>query len=190
MRREDAAMMQNAENKIPIVIGVSGHRRLRPQDLPALRAAVRERLVSLQAQNPHSPLIMLCSLAEGADLLCADAAEELGIPLIAALPLLLLAWLLQRYAGRSDCLRRYIEYRVLAESLRVSIYLRYAGSGIRAENLLSWTQQEETAWVLDALSALCAGCPCRGSCRIMARWSAFLHGCPKGFWKKGRPTRC
>ena len=133
---------------------------------------------------------MLCSLAEGADLLCADAAEELGIPLIAALPLLLLAWLLQRYAGRSDCLRRYIEYRVLAESLRVSIYLRYAGSGIRAENLLSWTQQEETAWVLDALSALCAGCPCRGSYRITARWNAFLHGCPKGFWKKDRPTRC
>ena len=393
MRREDAAMMQNAENKIPIVIGVSGHRRLRPQDLPALRAAVRERLVSVQAQNPHSPLVMLCSLAEGADLLCADAGEELGIPLIAALPLpreeyekdfspegkrrldhhctradqifvpsrsealppeassrndayrqtgiyvsahchvllalwdgkpgkygcgtaeavdfalkgscspenglpvrcsantlvwhvltprgddetglageirvlgnqqavqeilkntdefnrlaektapsaqsllpevetddsilrrmlrvyeaaselternarqyrqilaalavisaliatafllydeaeaiglilvigllLLLAWLLQRYAGRSDCLRRYIEYRVLAESLRVSIYLRYAGSGIRAENLLSWTQQEETAWVLDALSALRAGCPPEREHEIRECW--------------------
>jgi len=382
MRKEESAMPQNAEKKIPIVIGVSGHRRLRPQDLPTLRTAVHEKLASLQAQNPHSPLAMLCSLAEGADLLCADAAEELGIPLIAALPLpreeyekdfspegkrrldhhcaraeqvfvpqrsealppegcsrddayrqagiyvsahchillalwdgrpgehgcgtaeavdfalqgvcspenglpvrcsantlvwhvltprredepgpagevrvlgdrqavqeilmdtdefnrlaektsppaqnllpeaetddpilrrmlrvydtaselternarqyrrilaalavasaliamafllydeaeaiglvlvigllLLLAWLCQRYARRSDCMRRYIEYRVLAESLRVSIYLRYAGSGIRAENLLSWTQQEETAWVLDALCALCAGSP-------------------------------
>lgn len=80
-------MIQDSEKTIPIVVGVSGHRQLRPQDLPALRAAVRERLVSLQVQNPHSPLVMLCSLAEGADLLCADAAEELGIPLIAALPL-------------------------------------------------------------------------------------------------------
>jgi len=386
-------MLQDSEKKIPIVVGVSGHRCLRPQDLPALRTAVRERLVSLQAQNPHSPLVMLCSLAEGADLLCADAAEELGIPLIAVLPLprgeyekdfgpegkqrldhhcaraeqvfvpprsealppegssrndayrqagiyvsahchillalwdgkpgrhgcgtaeavdfalqgvcspenglpvrcsantlvwhvftprgddesgpagevraqgdqqaiqeilkvtdefnrlaektapsaqsllpeeesadpvlrrmlgvygaasiltkenarqyrqilaalavasaaitmafllydeaeaiglilvigllLLLAWLCQRYAGRSDCLRRYIEYRVLAESLRVSIYLRYAGSGIRAENLLSWTQQEETAWVLDALCALRAGCPPEREHEIRECW--------------------
>ena len=386
-------MLQDSEKKIPIVVGVSGHRRLRPQDLPALKAAVIDQLRSLQAQNPHSPQVMLCSLAEGADLLCADAAEELGIPLIAALPLpreeyekdfspegkrrldhhctraeqifvpprsealppegssrndayrqagiyisahchillalwdgkpgkhgcgtaeavefalqgvcspenglpvrcsantlvwqvltprgedesgpagevrvlgdrqamqeilkdtdefnrlaektsphaqnllpeeesgdpvlrrmlgvygaasiltkknaqqyrqilaalavasaaitmafllydeaqavglilvigllLLLAWLCQRVAGRSDCLRRYIEYRVLAESLRVSIYLRYAGSGIRAENLLSWTQQEETAWVLDALCALRAGCPPEREHEIRECW--------------------
>ncbi len=374
-------MLQNSEKKIPIVVGVSGHRQLRPQDLPALQASVRELLSSLQMRCPHSPLVMLCSLAEGADLLCADASEELGIPLLAALPLplqeyekdfspegvrclekhcaraeqvfvtprseempaqgdfrnhayrqagiyvsshchillalwdgrpgeygcgtaeavgfalegvcspenglpvrdagntavwhvftprekdesgpagevrvlgdrqavqqileytdefnrlaektepvereplpeetddpllqrmqdvydaascltrqnaqqyrrilavlaavsaliamsfllydeaeafglilvigllLLLSWLLQHYAGRSACLRHYIEYRALAECLRVSIYLRYAGSGIRAENLLSWTQQVETAWILDALCALRAGCP-------------------------------
>ena len=80
-------MLQNAEKKIPIVIGVSGHRSLRAGDLPALRASVREKLSALQADFPHSPLVMLCSLAEGADLLCADASEELGIPLLAALPL-------------------------------------------------------------------------------------------------------
>ncbi len=87
-----------------------------------------------------------------------DEAEAFGLILVIGL-LLLLAWLCQRYAGRSACLRRYIEYRALAECLRVSIYLRYAGSGIRAENLLSWTQQVETAWILDALCALRAGCP-------------------------------
>ena len=386
-------MLQNAEKKIPIVIGVSGHRRLRPGDLPALRASVREKLSALQADFPHSPLVMLCSLAEGADLLCADASEELGIPLLAALPLplqeyekdfspegvrclekhcaraeqvfvtprseempaqgdfrnhayrqagiyvsshchillalwdgrpgeygcgtaeavgfalegvcgpenglpvrhagntlvwqvitprgedetaaagevrvlgdrqavqeilkyteefnrlaektpqaeqellpdpdpgdpilgrmlgvygaastltgknarqyrltlaalavasaliamafllydeaeaiglilvigllLLLSWLLQRLAGRSDCLRRYIEYRVLAECLRVGIYLRHAGSGIRVENLLSWTQQTETAWVLDALCALRAGCPPEREHEIRTCW--------------------
>ncbi len=386
-------MLQNAEKKIPIVIGVSGHRRLRAGDLPALRASVREKLSALQADFPHSPLVMLCSLAEGADLLCADASEELGIPLLAALPLpleeyekdfspegvrclekhcaraeqvfvtprseempaqgdfrnhayrqagiyvsshchillalwdgrpgeygcgtaeavgfalegvcgpenglpvrhagntlvwhvitprgedesaaagevrvlgdrqavqeilkyteefnrlaektpqaeqellpdpdpgdpilgrmlavygaastltgknarqyrltlaalavasaliamafllydeaeaiglilvigllLLLSWLLQRLAGRSACLRRYIEYRVLAECLRVGIYLRHAGSGIRVENLLSWTQQTETAWVLDALCALRAGCPPEREHEIRTCW--------------------
>ena len=386
-------MPQNSEKKIPIVIGVTGHRRLRQQDLPALRASVRSLLLSLREQVPHSPLILLCSLAVGADLLCADAAEDLGIPLVAALPLppedyekdfcpaererlrkhcaraeqlfvtprsedlpterkprddayrqagiyvsahahillalwdghpgehgcgtaeavdfalqgicspesglpvrtarntlvwhvftpraeteteaagtvhvlgdrqameeilrrteefnrlaenvqpeaqtllpeedpedavlarmlriygaasmlskqnarryrltlaalavasaliamafllydeaqavglilvigliLLLAWLCQRYAGRSDCLRRYIEYRALAECLRVCIYLRHAGSGIQAENLLSWTQQEETAWILDALCALRAGRPPKEQHDIRACW--------------------
>ena len=375
-------MTEERGNRVPITVGVTGHRLLRQQDLPALHTAVRELLVSLQQKYPHSPVVMLSSLAEGADLLCADIAEELGIPLVAVLPrpraeyekdfsldgkqclekhcrraeqmfvaprteplpaegegrddqfrqagiyisahshillalwdgkpgmhgcgtaeavdfalhgiagpenalpvrtgsntlvwhvlsprdeadpesagsvrilgneealgdilkktdefnqlavsvklgkqrmlpeeetddvllsrllrvygtasklskqyarqyrkilsalavasalitmafllydeaeaigmilaigvMLLLAWFGQRYAGRSACLRRYIEYRVLAESLRVSIFLRYAGSAVRTENLLSWTQQEESAWILDALSALCAGAP-------------------------------
>ena len=80
-------MPQASEKKIPIIVGVTGHRRLRQQDLPALRETVRSLLLSLRERCPHSPLVLLCSLAEGADLLCADAAEELGIPLYAALPL-------------------------------------------------------------------------------------------------------
>ena len=72
---------------IPIVVGVSGHRALRSEDLPALRAAVRGQLQALAARCPHSQLVLLCSLAAGGDLLCADAAEELGMPLLAALPM-------------------------------------------------------------------------------------------------------
>lgn len=363
--------------KIPIVVGVTGHRAIREQDRPAIAAAVRGELEKLQTLCPHAPLIMLSSLAEGGDLLCADAAEELDIPLIAVLPrsredyerdfspealarfahhfdragqvfvapnteplppdgvsrtyqfrqagiyvashchillalwdgepgnrgcgtaeavdfalngsyapvsgvplrsgsnevvihiftprrehaekavgtvevlgnqeavldilrktddfnrnaaavsmegnsrlptghdsdpslermeaisraagklsrqyakryrrvmamlavasalltfaflmydeaqaiwmilvcgvMLLAAWGCQRYAVRSDCHRRYLEYRALAECLRVQTYLRYAGSRIQAAELLSWAQQEETAWVLDALCAL------------------------------------
>ena len=369
-----------SENTIPIVIGVSGHRAIREKDRPALSAAVKTELKKLQGRCRHSRLVLLCSLAEGADLLCADAAEELGVPLIAALPreqadyekdfseeglaglrrhiaraeqvfvtpstepvpeggadrdfqfrqagiyvaahshvllalwdggpgtdsacgtaeavdfalngsyypaegvslrsgcneavihvftprgerteepagtvhvlgnreamldvlkktddfnrqsaslkletasrlpqqtddrllarmetisraagklsgvnarryrlalallalasalltfaflmydeaqavwmilvcgfMLLAAWSCQRFAARSDCHRRYIEYRALAECLRVQTYLRYAGSGLQAADLLSWTQQEETAWIMDALCALSAG---------------------------------
>ena len=366
--------------QIPIVIGVTGHRTIREQDYSAIYAAVKKELQRLREQYPHSPFVMLSSLAEGGDLLCADAAKELGIPLIAALPreredyvqdfggegkarfdrhlaaakqvfvvpaseagpgssslrnyqfrqagiyvaahchilmalwdgepgrhgcgtaetvdfalkgsynpasgmclrsednaavihiftprgdhpgqaagtacilgnresvtqilertddfnknaalirssgtsrlpeeaksdpvltkmdlisraagilsrkaaglyrrilallaaasalltfaflmydeaganrmilvcgaMLIAAWACQRYARRSDCHRRYIEYRALAESLRVQTYLRYAGSGIQAAGLFSWTQQEETAWILDALLALTVG---------------------------------
>ena len=370
----------DTEKTIPIIIGVTGHRAIREKGRPALAVAVKTELEKLRALCPHSPLVMLSSLAEGADLLCADAAEELGIPLIAVLPraradyeqdfgpealarfahhceraeqvfvspsteplppdgvsrtyafrqagiyvashchillalwdgepgkygcgtaeavdfalngsydpasglslrsgsneavihlftprqentekaagsvavlgdwgavldilrktddfnqnasevssegntrlpaghesdpalekmetlsraagklsrqyaeryrrvlgllaiasalltfafllydeaqaigmilvcgaMLLAAWGCQRYAVRSDCHRRYIEYRALAECLRVQTYLRYAGSRVLSSELLSWTQQEETAWILDALCALTIG---------------------------------
>jgi len=75
------------ENKIPVIVGVTGHRQLRQQDRPALYAAVKAELQKLKALCPASPLYMMCSLCEGADLLCADAAAELGIPLIAVLPM-------------------------------------------------------------------------------------------------------
>ena len=79
-------MTEERENRVPITVGVTGHRLLRQQDLPALHTALRDLLVSLQQKYPHSPVVMLSSLAEGADLLCADIAEELGIPLVAVLP--------------------------------------------------------------------------------------------------------
>ena len=73
--------------------------------------------------------------------------------------MLIAAWGCRRYAVRSDCHRRYLEFRALAECLRVQTFLRYAGSRVQAADLLSWTQQEETAWILDALCALTIGDP-------------------------------
>lgn len=71
--------------------------------------------------------------------------------------LLLGAVALSRQAAKLDCHRRYLEYRALAECLRVQIFLRYAGSAVAACELLSWTQQEETAWIMDALCTLTIG---------------------------------
>lgn len=85
-----------------------------------------------------------------------DEAEAIWMILVCGL-MLLAAWGCQRYAVHSDCHRRYIEYRVLAECLRVQTYLHYAGSRIQTFELLSWTQQEETAWILDALFVLTIG---------------------------------
>ncbi len=74
------------EKSIPIVVGVTAHRAIRAEDYAAIYAAVSAELKKLQELCPDSQLVMLSSLAEGGDLLCADAAEALGLPLIAALP--------------------------------------------------------------------------------------------------------
>lgn len=72
---------------IPIIIGVTGHRDLRRQDIPALRKAVHIELKKLKTAYSHSEFVMLNSLAAGADTLCAEEALKLGISLVCPLPM-------------------------------------------------------------------------------------------------------
>ena len=99
-----------------------------------------------------------------------DEVQAIRMILVCGI-MLMAAWLCQRYASGSDCHRRYIEYRALAECLRVQVYLRYAGTGIEAARLLSWTQQEETAWIMTALCALTAGSPAGEAHDIRECWA-------------------
>lgn len=78
---------RDGESAVPLVIGVTGHRLLREEDRLTLTRAVKSELVRLKERYPNTPLLMLNSLAEGADLLCADAAKDLDIPLSAVLPM-------------------------------------------------------------------------------------------------------
>ena len=71
---------------IPITVGVTGHRDLCGEDVPALQALVREELKKIKAAYPDSPLRMLNSAAAGADMLCAEIALEEGFELICPLP--------------------------------------------------------------------------------------------------------
>lgn len=71
---------------IPIVIGVTGHRDIEPAAVPAIRKSVRRQLELIKKEYPHSPLVMLNSLAAGADMLCAGEALDLGIELVCPLP--------------------------------------------------------------------------------------------------------
>jgi len=75
------------EDAVPLVLGVTGHRDLREEDRPALAARVHELLVDLGARYPATPLVLLSSLAEGADRLVARVSLELGVRLIVPLPL-------------------------------------------------------------------------------------------------------
>jgi hypothetical protein len=59
---------------IPFLVGVTGHRDLHPEELPALEARLGILLDTLQAAAPTAGLRLLSSLAEGADMLVARAA--------------------------------------------------------------------------------------------------------------------
>ena len=72
---------------IPFVIGVTGHRDLRPDDVPALETAVRTVFAELWRRMPSTPLMLLSGLAEGADQLVARVALSSGVQLSAILPM-------------------------------------------------------------------------------------------------------
>ena len=78
---------QANKNTIPIVVGVTGHRDIRKEDIPALENAVSGELQKIQRKHPNSPVWMLNSLAAGADQLCARVAFSLQIPLYCPLPM-------------------------------------------------------------------------------------------------------
>lgn len=71
---------------LPLSIGVVGHRDLRPEDQPRIEKAVAGVLDWLKRMHPHTPLLLVTSLAEGADQLAARVGLSLGCDLQVALP--------------------------------------------------------------------------------------------------------
>ena len=81
------------QEKIPIVVGVTGHRNIVEADKPALKEQVIVALKEIQVLckskvkgGEDTPVVMLNAFAEGADILCAEAAFELGIDVYAVFP--------------------------------------------------------------------------------------------------------
>jgi hypothetical protein len=72
---------------MPLVIGVTGHRDVVPGDVALLKESVRGVFDELRQKYPHTPLLLLTPLAEGADRLVAEVALERDIALVAPLPM-------------------------------------------------------------------------------------------------------
>jgi hypothetical protein len=70
-----------------LTIGVTGHRDLCPNEVPALQKAVRDFFLQLRNDYPGLDLQLITPLAEGGDCLVTDVALELGIDLIVPLPM-------------------------------------------------------------------------------------------------------
>ena len=75
------------ERKIPITIGITGHRDIKPECVDEIKALLKAELEKIKAQCPNSDIIMLNSCASGADLLALSVAQELKMPVRAILPL-------------------------------------------------------------------------------------------------------
>lgn len=82
---EDVANEEATER--PLVIGVTGHRDLVPEEIPGIESAVRKLFEDLAAQFPERPLQVMSPLADGADRIVALVAEDLGIELTVPLPM-------------------------------------------------------------------------------------------------------
>ena len=84
-------MMEGLPDRLPLVIGVTGHRDLRDEDVPRLEQEVGAILARLRRDflrnDNETPIIVLSALAEGADRLVARVASAQGARLIAPLPM-------------------------------------------------------------------------------------------------------
>jgi hypothetical protein len=75
------------DGRIPVILGVTGHRTLRSGDEDAIVARLQTLLALIKREVPNTPIVVLSALAEGADRLVARVAMGEGAQLIAVLPL-------------------------------------------------------------------------------------------------------
>lgn len=84
-------LVSGLQCRLPLIIGVTGHRDLRGEDIGALEGEVREAFSRIRRDYlgaaGDTPLIVMSSLAEGADQLVARVALEAGAGLVCPLPM-------------------------------------------------------------------------------------------------------
>ena len=72
---------------IPIVVGITGHRDIAEVSREPVKNELTRIITELHAKYPNSPLLVLTSLAEGADRIGAEVAIDLGVEFAVPLPL-------------------------------------------------------------------------------------------------------
>ncbi|MFM1896143.1 MAG: hypothetical protein RLZZ385_1217 [Pseudomonadota bacterium] len=78
--------MTSGDLQLPLVVAVTGHRDLVEQEIPLIRTRVKSLFEELKTRYPFNALTVMSPLAEGADMLVAEVAVEMSLPLIVPLP--------------------------------------------------------------------------------------------------------
>ena len=76
------------EGKIPVIVGVTGHRNIAAEDRDELKKQITAALGEIKRactpdKGEDTPVVMLNAFAQGADMLCAEAAFDMGIDVYA-----------------------------------------------------------------------------------------------------------
>jgi hypothetical protein len=125
--------------KIPIRLGVTGHRSFQEGVEGTLREGVRAVFEWFERAYPGTPLLLLSSLAEGADQLCAEVALEKGHRVTAPLPFPRSVYLGSTSFSTDEGLRRVGE---LLDSPRVESFVA-PRPGAKLP-----TDEDEAGWAL------------------------------------------
>ena len=114
---------------------------------------VRADALSIQNAEKHRKILLALSYASALlaiSFLLYDEAEMYGL-IIACGIMLIALFGLSRISGKLECHRKYVEYRVLAESLRLQFYLRYAGVKESVTSMLPWSIRTELPWIAEII---------------------------------------
>lgn len=103
-RSVDAPVHRDVTPATALVLGVTSHRDLVPEDVPRLREILAEAIDGLRAAFPDLSLMLLSPLAEGGDQLAAEVALSLGARLFVPLPMPLELYL-QDFADAEAAMR-------------------------------------------------------------------------------------
>ena len=154
MYRKDIFYRDMEECKTPFthIIGIIEDSRLQAIDDIYGAADV----LSIENARKHR-LILLALSITGTFLtmgfLLYDEAELHGL-ILACIIMILCLFFIRRIADNLDCHRKYIEYRVLAETLRVQFFLSVAGAKTKVVDILPWFIKQELPWIEAILNTL------------------------------------
>ena len=79
---------------------------------------------------------------------------ELHLLIFGCILFILFIYCINRFSQKSECHRKYTQYRVLAECLRVQYYISHAGINRNVSELLPWFTKKGIPWIDELVSKI------------------------------------
>ena len=79
---------------------------------------------------------------------------EMHYMILLCVILLFLLYIIHRKGTKMECHRKYLEYRVLAESLRLQFFLSLAGIKVKVADIMPWFLKKGIPWIEEMLEEL------------------------------------